>query len=76
LFGWTWHWLSPLAGVFIVSTFVRAAVVLLLIPRLREVRPVREISFTHLIFRVTRLTALSGAFFDIVGTRPRNGRSV
>jgi MFS family permease len=71
LFGGDWHWLSPLYGVFIVSTCVRAAVVLLLIPRLREVRPVREISFSHLIFRVTRLTALSGAFFEIVGTRPR-----
>lgn len=72
-FGSTWHWLSPLYGVFIVSTFVRAAVVIGLIPRLREVRQVRDISFRQLIFRVTRLNALSGVFFEIIGSRPKTG---
>ncbi|MGH8194267.1 MAG: MFS transporter [Woeseiaceae bacterium] len=74
LFGGSWRWLSPLYGVFILSAVVRAAVVFALIPRLREVRQVRDISFRRLIFRVTRLNALSGVFFDIVGTRPKNGR--
>lgn len=76
LFGSTWRWLSPLYGVFIVSTLVRAAVVIVLTPKLREVRPVRDISLSQLIFRVTRLNALSGVFFEIVGTRPKDGTSV
>jgi len=73
-FGVTYDWLSPLYGVFIVSSLVRMAVVLLLIPKLREVRAVRPISAAQVIFRVTRINALAGLFFDIVGSRPRNGR--
>ncbi|MEX2126457.1 MAG: MFS transporter [Woeseia sp.] len=65
-------WLSPLTGVFVVSTLARAAVVIALIPKVREVRPVRDISLRELIFRVTRLNALSGIFFEIVGTRPKS----
>ncbi|MGH8166388.1 MAG: MFS transporter [Woeseiaceae bacterium] len=64
-------WLSPLTGVFVVSTLARATVVIGLIPKVREVRPVRDISLRQLIFRVTRLNALSGVFFEIVGTRPK-----
>jgi MFS family permease len=71
LFGHHLSWLSPLTGVFIVSTVARAAVVLSLIPKVREVRPVRDISLGQLIFRVTRLNALSGIFFEVIGTRPK-----
>jgi hypothetical protein len=63
-----------LIGVFIVSFVVRATVVASLIPKLREVRAVRDISLTDLIFRVTRLNALSGVFFEIVGSRPKSSR--
>lgn len=69
-FGTTFSWLSPLYGVFVVSTLVRGAVVILLTPKLREVRPVREISLGQVIFRVTRMNALAGVVFDIVGSRP------
>lgn len=71
LFGSSYSWLSPLYGVFVVSTLARGAVALLLIPRLREVRQVRPISTAQVIFRVTRMNALAGMFFDIIGTRPR-----
>jgi MFS family permease len=71
IFGTTYSWLSPLYGVFVVSTVVRAAVVLWLVPKLREVRNVRQISIPQVIFRVTRINALAGVFFDIVGSRPR-----
>ena len=71
LFGTTWSWLSPLYGVFIVSTIVRAAVVLWLVPKLREVRNVRPISIPQVIFRVTRINALAGVFFEVVGSRTR-----
>jgi MFS family permease len=76
LFGRHFSWLSPLTGVFVVSTVARAAVVIGLIPKVREVRPVRDISLGQLIFRVTRLNALSGIFFEVIGTRPKgaNGR--
>ncbi len=71
LFGRTFSWLSPLYGVFVVSTVARAAVVALLVPKLREVRRVRPISISRVIFRVTRINALAGVFFDIIGSRPR-----
>ncbi len=64
-------WLSSLYGVFVISTLVRAGVVLLLLPKLREVRSVRPISTSEVIFRVTRINALAGMFFDIVGSRRR-----
>ncbi len=73
LFGATYSWLSPLYGVFLVSTMMRAAVVILLIPKLREVRQVRPISLGQVIFRVTRINALAGVVFDIIGSRPKNG---
>jgi MFS family permease len=74
LFGSTYSWVSALYGVFIVSTIMRATVVALLIPRLREVRTVRPISLGQVIFRVTRINALAGVVFDIVGSRPKNGK--
>jgi MFS family permease len=77
LFGNRFSWLSPLFGVFVVSTLVRAAVVALLTPKLREVRSVREISVSPVIFRVTRMNALAGLVFDIVGSkgyRSTNGK--
>lgn len=69
IFGASYSWLSPLYGVFIISTIVRAAVVLWLLPMLREVRNVRPISIPGVIFRVTRINALAGVFFEIVGSR-------
>ncbi|MEQ9561679.1 MAG: MFS transporter, partial [Woeseiaceae bacterium] len=69
VFGHSFSWLSPLFGVFVVSTLVRAAVVALLTPKLREVRSVREISLGQVIFRVTRMNALAGLVFDIVGSK-------
>ena len=70
--GLEFAWLSPLYGVFIVSAIARAAVAGLLIPKLREVRAVRDISVRDVIFRVTRINALAGVVFDIVGTRPKD----
>jgi len=71
ILGQQFGWRSPLIGVFVVSTIARAVVVMVLIPKVREVRPVRNISLSQLIFRVTRLNALSGIFFEVVGTRPK-----
>ncbi|MDX1404583.1 MAG: MFS transporter [Woeseiaceae bacterium] len=64
-------WLSPLLGVFVISTLARMIIVLVLLPNIREVRKVRPISFSNLIFRVTRVNALAGLIFDIVGPRPK-----
>jgi hypothetical protein len=47
---------------------------LILLPKLREVRVVRPISYGQLVFRVTRVNALAGVVFDIVGTRRRRDR--
>lgn len=73
LFGTGYSWFSPLYGVFVLSTLARAAVVVLLLPKLREVRNVRHISIPEVIFRVTRINALAGVFFEIIGSRAREG---
>jgi len=73
LFGTTHAWLSPLYGVFVASTLVRGGVAAFLLPKLREVRNVRQISTSQVIFRVMRINALAGMFFDIIGSRPRQG---
>jgi MFS family permease len=69
--GFTMTWLSPLLGVFAISALARIVVLLALLPGIREVRKVRPISFSSVIFRVTRVNALAGLVFDIVGARPR-----
>jgi MFS family permease len=74
LAGFTWTWLSPLLGVFAVSALARTAVLLALLPRIREVRKVRPISFSDVIFRVTRVNALAGMMFEIIGTKPKSER--
>jgi MFS family permease len=71
LFGMTYSWLSPLCGLFVVSSILRTLVMLILLPKLREVRTVRPISYRQLVFRVMRVNALAGVVFDIVGTRRR-----
>lgn len=70
-FGHTFRWLSPLLGVFVISTIVRAIIVMILIPKIREVRRVRPTTFASVIFRVTRVNALAGIFVDIIGSKPR-----
>jgi MFS family permease len=69
-------WLSPLLGVFAISALMRAVVLAVLLPRIREVRRVRPISFSRVIFRVIRMNALAGLMFDVVGTRPKRAREV
>jgi MFS family permease len=70
VFGHKSSWLSPLLGVFVISTIARAITAAVLLPKIREVRNVRPISFTELIFRITRVNALAGVFFDVIGPKP------
>jgi len=74
LFGVGVNWLSPLYGVFIISTTARALVAIVLLPKLREVRSVRPITLSQVIFRVTRMNALAGLMFDIISSRPKSDR--
>jgi len=71
LLGHTFSWGSALLGVFAVSTLARALMVIVLLPRIREVRRVRPIKVSELIFRVTRVNALAGMFFEVVATKPK-----
>ena len=72
--GFTLVWLSPLLGVFAISAAARIVVLLALLPGIQEVRKVRSISFSSVIFRVTRVHALAGLMFDIVGAKPKPDR--
>ena len=71
LFGDSIAWSSPLLGVFAISALMRTVVLLALLPKVSEVRRVRPVSFSGVIFRVMRVNALAGLMFDIVGTRPK-----
>jgi len=72
LFGGSTGWISPLLGVFAVSAVMRTIVLMILLPKIKEVRRVRPVSFSRVIFRVTRINALAGLVFDVVGTRPKS----
>ncbi|HEY5602956.1 MAG TPA: MFS transporter [Gammaproteobacteria bacterium] len=74
LFGETYHWHSALLGVFLLSAFLRLAVALVFLPRLKEVRSVKQMTVTELIFRATRFNALSGFVYDIVSSVKRGIR--
>jgi MFS family permease len=69
--GRSFTWSSPLLGVFVISALVRAMIVLLLVPKIREVRNVRPISLGKLMFRVTRVNALAGIIFEVIGSKNR-----
>jgi MFS family permease len=71
--GATWTWLTPLYGVFAISTVARLTVAAAFLPRLKEARKVRSMTRTGLIFRVTRLHPVSGLVFEIVGRFRRTG---
>jgi MFS family permease len=58
---------TPLYGLFLVSCLSRLAVALLFLPLLREVRRVRPMSVSGLIFRVTRMHPVSGVIYELVG---------
>lgn len=75
LFGTTFSWLTPLYGVFLLSTLARLTVVAAFLPRLKELRKVRPMTGTGLIFRVTRLHPVSSAVFETVGRFRRRNES-
>ncbi len=62
-------WLSPLYGVFVISTLARLVVAAAFLPRLKEVRRARPMSMSGLIFRVTRIHPVSGMVFDVVARK-------
>ena len=66
------HWHSVLLGVFLVSAAVRLLVALLFLHRLQEVRDVRPMTATQLIFRATRFNALYGMVYDVVAASKRS----
>ncbi|MBD3648899.1 MAG: MFS transporter, partial [Pseudomonadales bacterium] len=72
LMGIVFSWEYALYGVFVLSTIMRMTVALAFLPHLQEVRRVRRMTPTGLIFRVSRIQPLSGLFFDVVGRRPRD----
>jgi len=68
IFGETYQWHSPLLGIFLISFMLRLTVALVFLPRLKEVRTVRQMTVTELVFRATRFSALSGFIYDIISS--------
>lgn len=64
---------SSLLWVFLISCLARLSVSFIFLPRLKEVRIVKPMTVTQLIFRATRFSALSGLLYDVIGaTRKRS----
>lgn len=66
LLGYQFGWLSPIYGVFLISALARLLVAAAFLPRLKEVRAVRRMTYHGLLFRVTRFSPISGVIFDVV----------
>lgn len=75
LFTYTVHWPSKLCWLFLLSALARAAVALIFIPHLKEVRDVPQRSAGWLIFRVTQFHALAGLIFSIFPFAQRPNRA-
>jgi len=69
--GHSFDWSSGLWAVFVCSTLLRTIVAITFTPRLREVRDVRPVSASGLLFRVLRYNALAGLVFDVMAPRRR-----
>lgn len=65
-------WSSVYYGVFIASSMLRIVIASLFLPRLKEVRSVRAMTYHGLIFRVTRFSPISGLKFDVVSRARRS----
>jgi MFS family permease len=65
---------TPLYGLFFISCLARVMVVLLFVRTLKEVRRVRPMSMTGLIFRVTRMHPVSGLIYELVARGRRNSQ--
>lgn len=74
LFNHEFNVISPLIGVFVISTFARLAVALYLLPKVREVRDISSIKVNRVVFRVARLYPFAGILFDAVATGRRRRR--
>ncbi len=59
------QWPHAILGLFLISGLVRFIVVLVFIPRLREVRKIHSISMGQLAFRIIRFNPISGLIFDV-----------
>jgi len=63
------HLTSNLLLVFFISFLLRGLTAVLFLPRFKDLRRVKPLTWTRLIFRVGRVNALSGLVFDIIGNR-------
>lgn len=67
---------SPLLWVFLLSCLGRLTIGIIFIPRLKEVRTVKPMTVTELIFRATRFSALSGLIYDVMSGGKRGDKEV
>lgn len=65
---------SPLLWVFLLSCIGRLTIGLIFIPRIKEVRTVKPMTVTELIFRATRFSAVSGMIYDVLTGAKRNSK--
>lgn len=63
---------SPLLWVFLISCIGRLTIGLIFIPKIKEVRSVKPMTVSGLIFRATRFSALSGMIYDVISGGKRN----
>ncbi|MCB1684423.1 MAG: MFS transporter, partial [Pseudomonadales bacterium] len=73
LAGYELQWTSALYGVFLISGISRMIVAGSFLPGLKEVRNVRPMTMSGVIFRVTRFRPAFGLMFDIVPFRQKRG---
>ncbi|MBI5197387.1 MAG: MFS transporter [Nitrospirae bacterium] len=65
LFGTSWHLISNLQWLFLISGALRLFFALVFLPLIREVRDVEPLSVRDLFYRVVQMRPLSGLRFDL-----------
>jgi len=70
-FGFEVNFVSQLYNLFLLSFVLRLMTSLILIPKIKEIRRVKPVTVTRLIFRIVRFNPLSGMNFDVVSSRKK-----
>lgn len=75
LFSSTTGLMTPILGVFLTSAVLRLIVAILMLNRVREVRPPRRsLSARNFVYRATRFNAFSGLVYEFVTLFRKNDR--
>jgi MFS family permease len=72
---WVWRPASTLPVIFVLSGLMRLVAAVLMLRKFREVRPVEEIRYRELVYRITNIKPIAGATFSLLAGPFRDSKA-